>query len=96
MATPGWRWPCDGRGCPVAVEALPGNPTDPSTRDAQITRVRDRFRLFDERNLAEISSPLYPDERLVVCRNPALATERAAKREELLAATERELDLNRA
>jgi hypothetical protein len=48
--------------------------------------------LFDERDLAEISSPAFPGERLVVCRNPALATERARKREELLAATERELD----
>jgi hypothetical protein len=48
--------------------------------------------LFDERNLCEISSPLFPGERLVVCRNPALAEKRARKREELLAATERELD----
>ena len=48
--------------------------------------------LFDERNLAEIRSPKFPGERLVVCRNPALATERARKREELLTATERELD----
>jgi hypothetical protein len=44
--------------------------------------------LFDETNLAEISSPDYPGERLIVCRNPALAAERARKREELLAATE--------
>jgi hypothetical protein len=44
--------------------------------------------LFDERNLAEITSPEYPHERLVVCRNPALAIERARKREALLAATE--------
>jgi hypothetical protein len=44
--------------------------------------------LFDERNLAEISSPEYPHERLVVCRNPALAAERTRKREALLAATE--------
>ncbi|HLY35305.1 MAG TPA: IS1634 family transposase [Candidatus Limnocylindria bacterium] len=47
--------------------------------------------LFDERNLAEISSPEFPGERLVVCRNPALAAERARKREALLAATEVEL-----
>ena len=47
--------------------------------------------LFDERNLAEITSPEFPGERLVVCRNPALATERARKREALLAATEAEL-----
>lgn len=48
--------------------------------------------LFDERNLLEISSPEYPGERLVACRNPALAKLRAHKREDLLAATERSLD----
>lgn len=48
--------------------------------------------MFDKRNLAEISSPKFPGERLVVCKNPALAQDRARKREELLAATERELD----
>lgn len=47
--------------------------------------------LFDERNLAEISSPDFPGERLVVCRNPLLAAERGRKREALLAATEAEL-----
>jgi hypothetical protein len=47
--------------------------------------------LFDETNLAEISSPLFPGERLVVCRNPAVAAERARKREALLTATEAEL-----
>ena len=47
--------------------------------------------LFDERNLAEITSPEFPGERLVVCRNPALAAERARKREALLAATEEAL-----
>jgi hypothetical protein len=44
--------------------------------------------LFDERDLAEITSPEFPGERLVVCRNPALAAERGRKREALLAATE--------
>src|SRR5450759_726178 len=44
--------------------------------------------LFDERDLAEIASPDFPGERLVVCRNPALAAERARKREALLAETE--------
>jgi Transposase DDE domain len=44
--------------------------------------------LFDERNLAEIESPDYPGERLVVCRNPLVAEERARKREDLLQATE--------
>jgi len=47
--------------------------------------------LFDERNLIELSSPEYPGERLVACRNPQLAKLRALKREELLAATERNL-----
>jgi hypothetical protein len=47
--------------------------------------------LFDERDLAEIASPDYPGERLIACRNPALAAERARKRSELLAATERDL-----
>lgn len=48
--------------------------------------------LFDEYNLAEITSAQYPDERLVVCRNPAVAAERARKRESMLQATETELD----
>jgi transposase len=52
--------------------------------------------LFDERNLAEISSDEFPGERLVVCRNPAVAAERKRKRGELLAATEAELDKVRA
>jgi hypothetical protein len=47
--------------------------------------------LFDEKDLAEIASPEYPGERLIVCRNPLLAEERQRKREELLAATEVEL-----
>ena len=44
--------------------------------------------LFDERDLAEITAPEFPGERLVVCKNPLLAEERARKREELLRATE--------
>src|SRR2546425_7065212 len=44
--------------------------------------------LFDEQNLAEIASADYPGERLVVCRNPLVAAERARKRENLLQATE--------
>ncbi|MCA1698668.1 MAG: IS1634 family transposase, partial [Actinobacteria bacterium] len=48
--------------------------------------------LFDERNLAEITSEEFPGERLVVCRNPAVAAERKRKRAELLAATQTELD----
>ena len=131
----------DERGCPVAVEAFPGNTADPATLEAQIDKIRDRFGLaelvlvgdrgmltsarierlkaiggigwvsclrapairslveagdlqlglFDERDLAEISSPDFPGERLVVCRNPALAAERTRKREALLGATEAEL-----
>ncbi len=47
--------------------------------------------LFDQTNLAEISHPDYPGERLIACRNPALATERARKRLALLDATDTEL-----
>jgi transposase len=48
--------------------------------------------LFDQKDLAEITSADYPGERLIACRNPFLAEERAQKREELLRATEKELD----
>jgi hypothetical protein len=128
----------DARGCPVAVEAFPGNTADPATVEAAVDKLRLRFGLtdlvlvgdrgmltsarierlretggigwvsclrapairrlvdagdlqlglFDERNLAEITSPQFPHERLVVCRNSALAIERARKREALLVATE--------
>jgi len=47
--------------------------------------------LFDDRDLAAITSPDYPGERLIVCRNPDLASARRHKRAELLAATERDL-----
>jgi hypothetical protein len=47
--------------------------------------------LFDERDMASVTSPDFPGERLIVCRNRALAAERARKREDLLATTEREL-----
>ena len=47
--------------------------------------------LFDTQDLAEISHPDYPGERLIACRNPALAAERARKRNELLAATDADL-----
>jgi len=47
--------------------------------------------LFDQRDMASITSPDFPGERLVVCRNPDLAAERARKREDLLAATETDL-----
>lgn len=48
--------------------------------------------LFDEKHLGEITHPAYPGERLIVCRNPLLAEERRRKRQELLAATEKELE----
>src|SRR5919197_1881659 len=51
---------------------------------------------FDDRDLCEVTSPEYPGERLVVCRNPLLAAERKRKREDLLVATERELEKIRA
>jgi hypothetical protein len=47
--------------------------------------------LFDQRDMASITAPDFPDERLVVCRNPDLAAQRTRKREDLLAATERDL-----
>jgi transposase len=52
--------------------------------------------LFDQRDMASITSPDFPGERLVVCRNPDLAAERARKRQDLLAATERDLARIRA
>jgi hypothetical protein len=48
--------------------------------------------LFDQQNFAEITDARYPGERLICCRNPALAAQRAATRESLLAATEKELE----
>jgi hypothetical protein len=69
-------------------------------KSAQIKALVDsgdvQLTLFDEVNLAEISSDQFPGERLVVCRNPALTAERKRKREDLLAATEAELDKVRA
>ena len=48
--------------------------------------------LFDQQDLAEVTWPeQYPEQRLIVCRNPLLAAERARKRQELLAATEKDL-----
>src|ERR1700675_573444 len=132
----------NGEGCPVAVEVFEGNTGDPKTVPAQITKLRERFRiarvvlvgdrgmltdarlredvrpiegldwitalrapaiqalaaggalqlsLFDQQDLAEITHPDYPGERLIVCKNPLLAEERARKRGERLAATAREL-----
>jgi hypothetical protein len=134
---------CTSQGCPVAVEVFSGDTGDPSTLEAQITKIRERFglervimvgdrgmitearireelwpvkglewitalrasqirklldhgslqlSLFDEKDLAEVTDPDFPGERLVLCRNPILAGERARKREALLRATEGELD----
>jgi len=65
-------------------------------RAAQIRRLATdgplQLGLFDQMSLAEITHPDFPGERLICCRNPALAAERARKRAELLAATQAELD----
>ena len=132
---------CAAEGCPVAVEVFDGNVGDPSTPTAQVSKLKQRFKLdrvvlvgdrgmitqariredlkpagldwvtalrapaiqalaaegplqpclFDDRDIGEIQSPDYPDERLIVCRNRELAAERARKREDLLAATEKDL-----
>jgi len=65
--------------------------TAPQVRALVATRVLQPS-LLDEWSLAEIHSPDYPGERLIVCRNPLLADERARQREDLLRATEKELD----
>ena len=51
-----------------------------------------QMELFDDRNLFEVSHPDFPDERLIVCRNPDLARMRAHKRKDLIAATQKELE----
>jgi hypothetical protein len=51
-----------------------------------------KLSVFDETDLAEIYSPLYPGERLIACRNNALTVKRTQKREALLLATEKELE----
>ena len=64
-------------------------------RASQIRKLADQgvlqLSLFDEQDLAEVTAPAFAGERLVLCRNPILAQERARKREDLLRATEREL-----
>lgn len=56
-----------------------------------VTQKTIQLSLFDERDLAEVRSADYPGERLIVCRNPLLAAERARKRQVLLAAAEKKL-----
>jgi Transposase DDE domain len=79
-----------------ALRGLEGMGWITCLRAAQIKRLATdgplQLGLFDQTNLAEITHPDFPGERLVACRNPALAAERARKRTELLAATQAELD----
>lgn len=63
---------------------------------ALVTQRQLQLGLFDERNLFEFTHPDYPGERLLACRNPELAALRAHKREELLVATEKQLEKVRA
>lgn len=78
------------------LKGLPGAGWITALRGPAIKQLADagavQLSLFDHTDLAEISHPDYPGERLVACRNPALAAERARKRHELLAATDAELD----
>jgi hypothetical protein len=83
------------------LKALPGAGWITALRAPSIAALaRDdgplQMSLFDDQNFAEITDSRYPGERLICCRNPALAAQRAAKRESLLAATEKELDIIRA
>lgn len=75
-----------------SLEQVPGLAWISTLRSPQIRALAEsgslQLSLFDERNLAEISDPAFPGERLVVCRNPRLAEERQRKREDLLRATE--------
>jgi hypothetical protein len=89
------------------IESLKDLNTDPDTGDSfgwitclrapAITRLAAddgplQMSLFDQQDLVEITHPDYPGERLICCRNPILAAERARKRDDLLAATEKLLD----
>ena len=78
------------------LEAKGGIDWITALRAPAIRRLRKRKTLqpslFDERDLGEITSPDYPGERLVACRNPLLAAERTATRESLIAATEKQLE----
>jgi Transposase DDE domain len=77
LAPQGMDWLSSLRASQIAQLATEHGPFQPS--------------LFDARNLLEVRSEHFPGERLVVCRNPLLAEERARKRAELLVATEAEL-----
>src|ERR1700739_3282842 len=71
--------------------AAAGGPLQPSLFDHHDPGSRVEGAPGQDRDMAEITSPDYPGERLVVCKNPLLAEERARKRAELLAATEKQL-----
>lgn len=77
------------------LRPTPGAEWITSLRAPQVRKLAEggvlQLSLFDERDLAEITSPDFPGERLIACRNPRLAQERQRKREDLLKATEREL-----
>jgi hypothetical protein len=79
-----------------ALRAHPGLGWISALKSDAIRRLVDQSQLqlslFDQQNLAEISAPEFPGERLIACYNPLLAEERARKREDLLDATERDLD----
>lgn len=78
------------------LEAEPGVAWITALKASQIQRLATdgnlQLSLFDQQDLAEIQHPAYPGERLIACRNPLLAEERKRKREELLAATEKQLE----
>ena len=78
-----------------AMRTMEGVDWITALKSGAIARLADRGQLqpdlFDERNLISFTSEDYPGERLVACRNPELAKLRAAKRQDLIAATEREL-----
>jgi len=79
-----------------ALKEIPGMAWITCLRAPAIKKLADdggplQLSLFDRQDLAEISSPDYPGERLIACHNPFLAEERTAHRERLLAATEAEL-----
>ena len=79
------------------LKALPGAGWITALRAPQVAALACndgplQMSLFDQQNFAEITDARYPGERLICCRNPALAAQRAAKRESLLQATEKELE----
>jgi Transposase DDE domain len=79
-----------------ALKEIPGMAWITCLRAPAIRKLADdggplQMSLFDTQDMAEISHPDYPGERLIACHNPALAEERAAHRERLLSATEAEL-----